>query len=228
MSVTYITGTDTEVGKTLTTAALAVALSAAGAAVAIYKPTQTGVSGSEHGDVDEVSRLSGVHSIHEGIRLGDPMAPRAAAGRANRELPDLTHHVARIAELAASHDHVLVEGAGGLLVELDADSHTLADLAAAATGAALSHFVVVCRSGLGTLNHTALTVEALHRRGFAGPALVIGSWPATPSDVELSNRESLRGTEGTQFLGCLPAGASRLAPRTFRELATQWLHLPHC
>lgn len=228
MSVTYITGTDTDVGKTLTTAALAVALSSTGAAVAVYKPTQTGVSRRGHGDVDEVSRLSGVRSVHEGIRLSDPMAPRAAAGRAKRELPALAHHVARIVELAASHDHVLVEGAGGLLVEIDADGHTLADLAAATTGAMRTVFVVVCRSGLGTLNHTALTVEALHRRGFTDSALVIGSWPETPSDLELSNRESLRGTEGTQFLGGLPAGASRLAPHIFRELAPQWLHLPHC
>ena len=223
MSVTYITGTDTDVGKTLTTAALAVALSAAGASVAVYKPTQTGVPAGGHGDVDEVARLCGIQSAHEGIRLDDPMAPVAAARRENRGLPELAHHVARIAELAASHDHVLVEGAGGLLVELDAEGRTLADLAAAATGAIGSGFVVVCRSGLGTLNHTALTLEALHHRGFAAPAVVIGAWPAAPSDIEISNLESLRQIPGTQFLGCLPAGASLLEPNIFRTLAPGWL-----
>lgn len=226
MSVTYIAGTDTDVGKTLTTAALAVALSATGTSVAVYKPTQTGVAAGGHGDVDEVARLSGIQAVHEGIRLDEPMAPRAAAGRAGRNLPELAQHVQRIAELAASHDHVLVEGAGGLLVELDAAGHTLADLAEAETGAAGSGFVVVCRSGLGTLNHTALTLEALQRRGCASPALVVGSWPATPSDIELSNLESLQGTSGTQFIGCLAAGASRLEPGAFRELAAGWLTLP--
>ncbi|MHA7268743.1 dethiobiotin synthase [Arthrobacter sp. HLT1-20] len=226
MSVTYITGTDTDVGKTLTTAALAVALSATGASVAVYKPAQTGVPVGGHGDIDEVARLSGVHAVHEGIRFDDPMAPRAAARRANRDLPGLAHHVNRIADLAASHDHVLVEGAGGVLVELDAAGRTLADLAAASTGAPRSGFVVVCRSGLGTLNHTALTLEALHSRGFATPAVVVGSWPAAPSSIDISNRESLQGTPGAQFLGCLPAGASRLDPSTFRQLAHNWLTLP--
>lgn len=222
MSITYITGTDTDVGKTLTTAALATALNCTGATVAVYKPTQTGVAGGGHGDVEEVARLSGIHAVYEGIRLDDPMAPVAAARREKRELPTLKDHRDRIWELAASHDHVLVEGAGGLLVEIDALGHTLADVAAAVPGG----FVVVCRSGLGTLNHTALTLEALHRRGFASPALVVGSWPAAPSDIELSNREHLEATFGTRFLGCLPAGASKLEPHNFRESASAWLDLP--
>lgn len=226
MNVTYITGTDTDVGKTLTTAALAVALAATGARVAVYKPTQTGVSGDGHGDVNEVARLSGIQAVHEGVRLTDPMAPVAAASRENRELPAMALHVDRIAELAAAHDHVLVEGAGGLLVELDAEGHTLADLAAATREVARTAFVVVCRSGLGTLNHTFLTLEALARRGFAAPALVIGSWPAAPSEVEISNRETLRNHGAAPFLGCLPAGASRLDPRTFRALAPGWVQLP--
>lgn len=226
MGVTYITGTDTDVGKTLTTAALAVALSAPGETVAVYKPTQTGVTRGGHGDIDEVARLSGIHAVYEGIRLVDPMAPVAAAQREKRELPALSEHVDRIAALASIHDHVLVEGAGGLLVELDGEGHTLAHLAAAISGSDSASFVVVCRSGLGTLNHTALTLEALHRRGFAAPAVVIGSWPAAPSAIELSNRESLQRTPGALFLGCLPAGASLLEPIAFRAMAPGWLQLP--
>lgn len=226
MSITYITGTDTDVGKTLTTAALAVSLSATAATVAVYKPIQTGVSAGGHGDVDEVARLSGILTVQEGVRLDNPMAPVAAARRENRELPTLLEHVDRIAELAMLHDHVLVEGAGGLLVELDAQGHTLAHLAAASSGSSTTSFVVVCRSGLGTLNHTALTLEALHRRGFAAPTVVIGSWPAAPSDLELSNRESLQRTPGALLLGCVPAGASLLEPSTFRDLAPGWLQLP--
>ncbi|MHA7306631.1 dethiobiotin synthase [Arthrobacter sp. TMN-49] len=228
MNVTYVTGTDTDVGKTVTTAALAVALSATGATVAVYKPTQTGVSGAGHGDVNEVARLSGVHAVHEGIRLHEPMAPGAAARRERRELPDLAHHVERILALAAVHDHVLVEGAGGLLVELDDQGHNLADLAAATRAAARTAIVVVCRSGLGTLNHTLLTLEALDRRGFPAPSLVIGSWPVAPSEVEISNLETLQSMVGAEFAGFLPAGASLLDPGTFGDLAPQWLQLPHC
>lgn len=225
MSITFITGTDTDVGKTLTTAALAAKLAAAGATVAVYKPTQTGVPGGGHGDIDEVARLSGISTVHEGIRLDAPMAPRAAARLANRGLPPLAHHVARLAELAATHDHVLVEGAGGLLVELDSQGHTIVDLAASTTAAARSGFVVVCRSSLGTLNHTALTLSALQHRGFANPALVVGAWPATPSHIEQSNLASLQNM-GADFLGALPGGASRLAPADFRDKAAGRVKLP--
>ncbi len=226
MNVIFITGTDTDVGKTLTTAALAAALSATGSSVAMYKPTQSGVAADGHGDTDEVMRLGGIDAACDGIRLDEAMAPRAAAARAGQALPDLAHHVDRIAELAASHDHVLVEGAGGLLVELDNQRHTLVDLAGAAMRTANTQFVVVCRSGLGTLNHTGLTLEVLRYRGFSDAALVIGSWPAVPSEVESSNRAYLEDLMGTRFLGALPAGAAALQPAAFRALAPGWLKIP--
>ncbi|MCB8799113.1 dethiobiotin synthase, partial [Escherichia coli] len=83
--VLLITGTDTEVGKTISTAALAAVLSGVGS-VAVYKPVQTGVSGSEPGDAAEVARLSGIRDAVEGIRFRDPMAPVAAAEREQRKL----------------------------------------------------------------------------------------------------------------------------------------------
>lgn len=224
-AITYVTGTDTDVGKTVTTAALAAALSAAGATVAVYKPTQTGILPGGHGDADEVARLSGIAMVREGIRLRDPMAPVAAAMREKRRLPTVRDHVECIRALAGAFDHVLVEGAGGLLVELDAQGHTLADVAAAMQDPARTGFVVTCRSGLGTLNHTALTLEALHRRGVRAPALVVGSWPASPSDIDLSNRESLQAM-GQPFLGSLPAGVSLLDPQAFQRMAPEWLELP--
>lgn len=225
MSITFISGTDTDVGKTVATAALAAKLLAAGAAVAVYKPTQTGVSGGERGDVDEVARLSGVRSVHEGIRLKAPMAPRAAAALEHRELPSLAYHLTRVRELAATHDHVLVEGAGGVLVELDPCGNTIIDLAAALPGTARSGFVVVCRSALGTLNHTALTLAALRQRGFAAPAVLIGAWPGTPSIIEESNLTELQHL-GADFLGALPAAASQLEPAAFRSRAAGEVTLP--
>lgn len=227
-AITFVTGTDTDVGKTVTTAALAAALAAGGAAVAAYKPTQTGVAPGGTGDMDEVARLSGVGTACEGIRLLAPMAPVAAAAREGRALPALAHHVDRISGLAAGFDHVLVEGAGGLLVELDAEGHTVADLAAAvgrAAGAARCRIVVACRSGLGTLNHTLLTLEALDRRGLPAAGLVVGSWPASPSVIDEDNRSYFQRLP-TPYLGALPAGAAGLDPHTFQEQAPHWLRLP--
>ncbi|GAA5229921.1 dethiobiotin synthase [Arthrobacter cryoconiti] len=228
-SITFVTGTDTDVGKTIATAALAATLAARGGAVAVYKPTQTGISGTEEpGDKDEVTRLSGVHASHEGIRLRDPMAPVAAAAREQRSLPSLADHVGAIVGLADEYDHVLVEGAGGVLVELDGERHTLVDLATVlrartAQTQTATALVVVCRSGLGTLNHTLLTLEALVHRGLPADGLVIGSWPESPSIIERSNRDFFESLE-TPFLGALPAGASALEPAIFQQLAPQWIH----
>ncbi|RAN79094.1 dethiobiotin synthase [Bacillus sp. SRB_336] len=224
-AITFVTGTDTDVGKTVTTAALAAALAAGGASMAAYKPTQTGVAPDGAGDMDEVARLGGVRTVCEGVRLLAPMAPVAAAAREGRALPALAHHVDRIAGLAAGFDHVLVEGAGGLLVELDAEGHTFADLAAAVGSTLGAGIVVVCRSGLGTLNHTLLTLEALERRGLPAAGLAVGSWPAAPLAIDEDNRGYFHRLP-TPYLGALPAGAAGLDPHTFQEQAPQWLRLP--
>lgn len=212
--VIVVTGTDTDVGKTIATAAIAAVL-AGTSTVAVYKPVQTGVLTGGIGDIDVVSRLSGVQDCSDGVRLPEPMAPVAAAANAGVALPTLSEHVGRIAALAETHDHVLVEGAGGLLVELDHTRRTLADLAAALPDRAI---VVVARSGLGTLNHVALTVDVLAHRGLHAAGLIIGSWPEHPSAIELSNREYLSNT-GVPLLACLPARAADHAPAEFRRLA---------
>ena len=228
MSVLVVTGTDTGVGKTVVTAALAAVLLARGDTVAVFKPTQAGTEDGL-GDIDVVRDLAGVGTAVEGIRLPDPMAPVAAARRAGVTLPDLSEHVAAVEDLAARHDHVLVEGAGGLLVELDGHGRTLADLAAALSVPA----VVVCRSGLGTLNHTALTVEALTRRRIPVAGLVIGAWPAVPSEIERSNRAELEHAQAAvsdrasgALLGAVPEGAGRLDPARFRAEAPGWIGPP--
>lgn len=134
-----VTGTDTDVGKTYATAALAVAGWYAGRRrIAVYKPQQTGMRGEDPGDVHDVARLAlaaGVPSaaltVAEGQRLTEPMAPPPAAAIDGVELLPLTAHVRKIVELQETHDLVLVEGSGGVLVELDGQRHTIADLAVA-------------------------------------------------------------------------------------------------
>lgn len=217
-SVVLVTGTDTGVGKTITTAALAAVLQAMGRSVAVYKPCQSGAADGDS-DTAEVARLCGAATAEAGVVLQEPMAPVAAAAIDRTPLPAVAVHAERIGRLSSAHDHVLVEGAGGLLVELDSDGGTLADFGSL-PGAA---FVIVARPGLGTLNHTALTLEALLARGLDVLGVVIGSWPVSPGAVHHSNRQVLASLR-VPLLGVLPEQASELSPYDFRAGAAAWLN----
>lgn len=199
--VLVVTGTGTGVGKTAVTAALAAC--AATRRVAVVKPVQTGVAAGEPGDLAEVGRLAGVADLHEFLRLADPLAPATAARRAGHPGLDLAAAAERIRLLAAERDLVLVEGAGGLLVRLDRHGGTLADLARLLAAPVL----VVTAAGLGTLDTTALTLEALARRGLALAGLVLGSWPARPDLAARCNVTDLAALAGAPLAGALPEGA---------------------
>jgi dethiobiotin synthetase len=214
--IIIVTGTDTGVGKTVVTAALAVR----SGSVAVVKPAQTGVVAGEPGDLAEVTRLTGVTDVHEGVRLRDPLAPTTAARREGVQLPSVEAQAHVIDDLARDHDTVLVEGAGGLLVGLDAEGNNLADLAACL--AAPFDLVVVTRAGLGTLNHTGLTVEALRKRGLPIQGLVIGSWPTEPDLAERCNLEDLPEVTGVPVIGRIPAGAGLLGRDAFVAAAPGW------
>lgn len=216
--IILITGTDTGVGKTITMAALAAVLHGTGRRVAVYKPCQSGAAAGDC-DAAEIVRLAGAVTAETGVVLQEPLAPVAAAAVDGAPLPSVAVHAGRIRELATSHDHVLVEGAGGLLVELDSNGATLADLGSLLAAA----FVLVTRPVLGTLNHTALTLEALHARDLEIFGVVLGSWPRNPDFVHHSNRHVL-GTLRVPFLGALPEKASELSPADFRAGATAWLN----
>lgn len=221
-----VTGTSTEVGKTVVTAALAAVAASAGSRVLVVKPVQTGVASAEPGDADEVARLTGVDTITF-TTLDEPLAPDTAARRAGVAVPPVAEHAARVREVAAGYDVVLVEGAGGLLVRLDTDGGTLLDLAAElADHPADAHqveVVVVCAAGLGTLNHAELTVGALRARGLEPAGLVVGSWPGSPGLAESCNAEDLPRVTGTPLLGRVPAGAGALPRAEFVRGAAEWL-----
>lgn len=215
--ITLITGTDTGVGKTITTAALAVR---AAGTVAVVKPAQTGVGPDEPGDLDDVHRLTGLTKLHEGIRLRDPLAPTTAARREGVALPPVAAHAKAIDQLTLTNDTVFVEGAGGILVGLDAEGNNLADLAGQLTTP--FGFVVVARAGLGTLNHAGLTVEALRSRGLPIEGLVIGSWPEQPDLAEECNLADLPAVTGVPVIGRIPAGAGLLDQEAFRAAVPSW------
>jgi dethiobiotin synthase len=218
MRVLAVAGTDTGVGKTVVTAALAARARGRGEAVAVVKPAQTGVAAGAPGDLDEVRRLSGVDDLHELARFPEPLAPATAAARAGD--PGLgADAIAHAIRALADRDLVLVEGAGGLLVRFGADGATLADVAARLD----APVVVVVRAGLGTLNHAALTVEALAARGLDCPGLVVGAWPADPDLAACCNLRDLPAYTGRPVLGRIPDGASRLAPDAFAAGAREWI-----
>ncbi|WP_418058343.1 dethiobiotin synthase [Pimelobacter simplex] len=219
--VVVVTGTDTGVGKTIATAALAARARAEGQRVLVVKPVQTGIGGADPDphDVDTVAALTGAEVL-ELAALDEALAPDTAARRAGAPLPTVADHAGRIRDLAASgeHDLVLVEGAGGLLVRLDLDDGTLLDLAVA-LGADV---VVVARAGLGTLNHTELTVAALRARGVVPLGVVIGAWPCSPGLAERCNRDDLPRVTGLPVLAVVPEGAGSLLPDAFVETAPGW------
>ena len=216
--VIVITGTDTGIGKTITTAALAATLRERGRSVAVYKPCQSGAVDGDS-DATEVRRLAGDVHAEAGVVLQQPLGPVAAAAIDGLPLPSMAVHAGRIRQLSADYDHVLVEGAGGLLVELDSDGRTLADLGSFLSAA----YLLVARPDLGTLNHTALSLEALQARDRRVLGVVLGSWPGSPGVVHLSNREVL-DSQPVPLIGALPENASELPPATFHSEASGWLN----
>lgn len=174
MAGLFITGTDTGVGKTVVTAALAALLKAAGIRVCVYKPVQTGSPESEPAeDLVTVKRLAGegVETVATYV-LPEPAAPFVAdtAG-----VIDPARLVMEYKRLKKQYDVVLVEGAGGLRVPIAEGTET-GDLIRLMNTPVL----VVARPDLGTLNHTLLTVEALLHREFEVWGVVMSNYPKSP------------------------------------------------
>ena len=213
MSILIVTGTGTDVGKTVATAALAACQGRR--RVAVVKPAQTGVLDGEAGDLAEVTRLSGVTDTYEFARYPDPLSPHHAALVSGRPALNFAETAQKIDDLASDYEVVIVEGAGGLLVPFDSETGwTLLDLGHHTQAA----FVVVAQPGLGTLNHTALTVERIREESLDYVGVIIGSWPKQPDlAMELNTYDLRRMCPQTELSGILPAGMS--AMRDFRQQA---------
>lgn len=218
MTYLVVTGTGTEVGKTVVTAAVATLAAAAGRRVAVVKPAQTGVSAGADSDVEVIRRLAQVDDVHELVRYPEPLAPATAARIAGIRAFPLAAMVERLRRLR-DRELVLVEGAGGMLVQLDEDGHTIADLAVALRAPVL----VVAAAGLGTLNSVALTCEALRSRELHCAGVVIGCWPTRPDVAARHNMHDLPRYAQRPLVGALPEGAGRLDAPGFLDLARRSL-----
>jgi dethiobiotin synthetase len=208
----FFTATDTGVGKTVLSAALVAALSAAGESVRAFKPVVTGLQ-----DAAEIAARGEWPADHEllataagmtpeevaPLRYGPAVSPHLAAQLAGRQIDPA-------ALLAAARAHeddagmLIVEGVGGLLTPL-ADEYSVCDLAIA-LGLPV---VVAARPGLGTINHTLLTIRAARAAGLSVRAVVFTPWPSQPTVMQLSNRATVArlGDVEAQTLSQIPSPA---------------------
>lgn len=185
----FVTGTDTGAGKTVVAAAICAALRARGERVAAHKPVVTGTDEAPPGGADHelLARAAGIEDPAEICprTLRPPLSPHLAAALAGEPLDPaaLAAHARRAAEGA---DALVAEGVGGLLVPLTDD--VLVRDHALALGLPL---VVAARPGLGTINHTLLTLEAARAAGLHLLGVVLTPWPGEPTVMERSNRETI-------------------------------------
>ncbi|MFC5142564.1 dethiobiotin synthase [Actinomycetospora rhizophila] len=218
MRTLIVTGTGTDVGKTVVVAAVAALARAAGERVTVVKPAQTGVGPGEDGDLATVARLAGDVDTLELARFPEPLAPATAARRAGATPVTAAQVVDAVRALDA--DLMIVEGAGGLLVRLNDGAgtyppETLADVAAGLGAPVL----LVASAGLGVLNTAALTAEALARRAVPLAGTVVGAYPEHPDLAERTNLADLPVVTGAPLLGVLPAGLGTATPARFLEAA---------
>ena len=211
MAIVTMTGTGTDVGKTIATAAFAIWAQNAGWRPVIIKPLQTGEP-EGRGDAPTVARLTGISECHTLYRYPEPLAPATAARRAGMPTADLISVADDIRRYDAPDRLVIVEGAGGLLVRLGTE-WTIADLAHELD----SPLIVVTRAGLGTLSDTELTVEACQRRGLAIAGLIVGSLPPEPDIATQCNMHELGERTGQHVMAALPAGSGALTAENFRQ-----------
>lgn len=218
----FVTATDTEVGKTVVAAALTAALAADGISVGAFKPVVTGLDeepdGGKPHDHELLARCAGTTADAVApYRYGPAVSPHLAA-ELDEEVIDVGR-LLRVARATAERcDTLVAEGVGGLLVPLTLDGYLVRDLAVA-LGLRL---VVVARPGLGTINHTMLTIEAARSAGLDVRGVVLTPWPEAPSAMQRSNAATIEALSGVAVSTLAPVPGWSVA-----ELASAGATLPY-
>ncbi len=215
----FVTGTDTEVGKSVVAAALCAALAAGGERVAAFKPVVTGLDeepGEFGRDHELLASAANAGQSPEDVapyRFGPPLSPHLAA-----ELAGVTIEPAELVAAARAHDLVVCEGVGGLLVPIT-PGYLVRDMAVDL------HLpvVIAARPGLGTINHTLLTVEAARGGGLAVAGVVMTPWPGDPTPMQLSNRAIVERLADVRVSGLPHTTPERLAESGARLPVEDWL-----
>ncbi|KJR96581.1 MAG: hypothetical protein VR68_14250 [Peptococcaceae bacterium BRH_c4a] len=202
----FITGTDTGVGKTVVTAGLLAAMTGAGLDAVAFKPVQSGAvpgaSGPDSPDAAFYVKASGVagsSSDYNLYRFIPPLSPHLAAEISGISI-DPSAILNRCRDLLAEHRVLLVEGAGGICVPLTRSGYTVASLA----GDLGFPLVVVARPGVGTINHTVLTISYALAAGLKVAGFIFNGPGGTKGDPERDNAGIIRQMTGVPFWGWLP------------------------
>jgi len=203
----FVTGTDTGVGKTAITGGLTGVFRKKGIKAVAFKPVQTGGLESERGLLSEDALFYGAvtelpYSSQElnPCCLRPPLSPNVAA-RISGQVIDPEALRKAYNRLAAENDMVLVEGAGGICVPLVDKHFTMADLARLFE----LPLLVVARPGLGTINHTALTVSYARQAGLEVKGIIINGYREDQATMaERTNPEVIQSMTGAPVLGIVP------------------------
>ena len=201
----FITATDTGVGKTVVSAGLALALKEQGMKVGVMKPIATGCYGVDQRLIsqDVVCLFEAAENEYPGLsspsRYRNPLAPSVATQIEKHEV-DIKQILSAYEELQKHYDFIVVEGIGGLLVPIAKDyfvSNLIKDMNLP--------IVIVSRSGLGTLNHTLLTIDAAQIRGFEIRGIIFNRVPnINCSMADMTNPKVIHEITGLPVLGALP------------------------
>jgi dethiobiotin synthetase len=198
----FVTGTGTEVGKSVVSAAICAALGARGKTVAAYKPVVTGIDEeggagwpADHELLASVATAGQSASEIAPMRFEPPVSPHHAAELAGTKIdpPALVDGARRAAD---GRDFIVCEGIGGLLVPFTT-GYMVRDLAVDLGLPTL----IAARPGLGTINHTLLTIEAARAGGLELLGVVFTPWPDDASDLERSNREAIEQLGNVEVWG---------------------------
>jgi dethiobiotin synthetase len=215
----FVTGTDTGVGKSVVAASICAALAARGERVAAFKPVVTGLEdepGEFGHDHELLASAAGAGQAPENVapyRFGPPVSPHYAAELAGERIEP-----AELVAVARAHELLVGEGVGGLLVPITT-GYLVRDLIVDLELPVL----VAARTGLGTINHTLLTVEAARTAGLHVAGVVMTPWPDEPADIERSNRETIERLAGVAVSGLPPTDRAGLATAGASLPIEDWL-----
>ncbi len=189
----FVTGTGTEVGKTYAAAMVAHSFASEGQRVKVFKPALTGLDEPGEPDHAILRRAARSDQSDEEIapfRYGPPVSPHLAAAMVGEKIErEALLEAAQVAQEGA--DAFICEGVGGLLAPLSLDylvRDLIVDLA--------MPVAIASPPGLGSINHTLLTIEAARSAGLQVTSVIFTPWPENPGEIELSNRETIAALGG--------------------------------
>ena len=219
----FVAGTDTGAGKSVVAAAICAALAARGERVAAFKPAVTGLADEPGGCPPDHELLASTASAGQTpdqvapYRFGPAVSPHLAAELAGAAI-DPAGLTAAARRAAAGADALVCEGVGGLMVPLT-PGYLVRDLAIDLE----LPVVIAARTGLGTINHSLLTVESARGAGLRVAAVVMTPWPEDPDPLELSNRRTVELLGGVSVVGLAPTEPSLLAEAGSALPLDDWL-----